>query len=71
MTMSKWRLYVDQYGHAIGASTVAELAQHLGYHPHSVRTMFVDKKDGSTVKCGVIVGRHWLARYKPDEKPAK
>jgi hypothetical protein len=32
--------------------------------------MYVDKKDGRTVRCGYVVGRRWFSRFAPVELPA-
>jgi hypothetical protein len=32
--------------------------------------MFVDKKDGSTVHIGYVIGQHWLTAFQPVERAA-
>ena len=31
--------------------------------------VYVDKKDGSVVHCGYVIGQHWLTAYRPVEIP--
>lgn len=61
-------LYVDQWGNRFSASTVRELRAKVG--GGRVSRMFQDKKDGSTVQTGYVVGRHWLTAFVPLELPA-
>lgn len=61
-------LYLDQYGHFWIASTVRELCDRLGYSRAS--KMYIDKKDGSTVHIGYVVGPHWCAMFQPVERAA-
>ena len=60
-------LYLDQYGVARFARTVAELRHQIGGH---VSRMYVDKKDGRTVHVGYVVGKLWLTAYQIVERPA-
>jgi hypothetical protein len=32
--------------------------------------MYRDKKDGSVVRCGYVIGRRWFSRFAPVEVPA-
>ena len=59
-----WTLYLDQYGHAIGARTVKELRQKAG--GGRVSKMYRDTKQG-TKQVGYVVGRHWFDAYRPLE----
>ena len=63
-----YRLYIDQYGNKVGASTVRELREKSG--GGGVSKMYVDKKDGTTVQTGYVVGQHWYTMYAPVELPA-
>jgi len=60
------KLYVDQWGNHFYADTVKELKEEVG--AGKVRIMYRDKKDGSTVRCGYIIGQHWLEAYMPFEQ---
>lgn len=64
----KLMLYLDQYGDPFWARTLAELREAVG--GGRVEKMYVDKKDGSTVHCGYVVGDHWCTAYQPVELPA-
>jgi hypothetical protein len=61
-------LYIDQYGQRWYARTVRELRQKVG--GGRVSRMYIDKKDGSTVHIGYVVGPHWCSAYAPVERPA-
>lgn len=61
----KEMLYVDQYGNKFFASTVKELRSKIGMGGSSVRKMYRDKKDGTTIHCGYVIGSHWLTMYAP------
>lgn len=63
----KLTLYVDQYGNKYFARTIKELRKQVGGH---VSKMYRDKKDGSTVHVGYVVGKLWLTAYAPIERPA-
>jgi len=60
------KLYVDQYGNKFYAPSLAELRKQI---PGRVYPMYVDKKDGSTMRVGVVIGDHWLTEYIPNEQP--
>lgn len=57
-------LYLDQQGLPFWARTLKELRAQV---PGKVSKMYVDKKDGSTVHCGYVIGDHWLTAYIPYE----
>ena len=59
------RLFIDQYGNKFFASTVKELRSKIGMGGSSVLKMYVDRKDGSTVHVGYVIGQHWLSMYTP------
>ena len=56
---------IDQYGHTyhnLGEYPRKELLSRLGYK--KAEKMYRDKKDGSTVHCGYVIGRFWIELYK-------
>lgn len=59
------KLYVDQYGNKFYAPSLAELRKQI---PGRASPMYVDKKDGSTMHVGVVIGDHWLTEYIPNEQ---
>ena len=61
-------LYRDQWGNCWHAATVRELRQKIG--GGRVSKMYRDKRDGSVVHVGYVVGRHWCNAYAPVELPA-
>ena len=61
-------LFLDQFGEPIWARTVKELREQVG--GGRVSTMYRDKKDGSVVRCGYVIGRRWFSRFAPVEVPA-
>ncbi len=63
-------LYVSQYGNIWYASTVGELCEKLGYSVKSARRMYRDKKNGSSVHVGYVIGGFWLTAYVPYEGKA-
>ncbi len=60
----KMMLYLDQWGNKFWARTVKELREQI---PGRVGKMHVDKKDGSIVHVGYVIGEHWLTAYAPVE----
>jgi hypothetical protein len=55
---------IDQYGqvyHALGQHPRQELLGRLGYS--HARKMYVDKKDGSTLHIGYVIGSLWITLY--------
>ena len=55
---------IDQYGqtyHKLGKYPRKELLERLGYK--KADKMYRDKKDGSTVHCGYVIGRNWISLY--------
>jgi hypothetical protein len=66
--MKPYHLFLDQFGEPIWARTVKELREKVG--GGRVSTMFRDKKDGSVVRCGYVIGRRWFSRFAPVEVPA-
>lgn len=65
----KYMLYIDQYGARIWAKSRKELAQLAG--GGRVNKMYRDKKDGSTVHVGYVVGKRWFTCYVPYEQFAQ
>ena len=53
--MKAYHLFLDQYGQPIWARTVEELRAEVGGGRAS--KMYTDKKDGSTVHVGYVIGR--------------
>ena len=66
MAKSK-RMYVDQWGGRFFASTVKELRSQIGGGGSRASKMYRDKKDGSVVHVGYVVGEHWLTGFIPME----
>ena len=62
----KYLLYIDQYGSRIWAASRKELVERAG--GGRVNKMYCDKKDGSTVHVGYVVGKRWFTCYIPYEK---
>jgi len=70
----KFILGIDQYGtiyHNLGKYPRKELLNRLGYTNAS--KMYRDKKDGSTVHSGYVIGGYWITLYhvKPFERRCK
>jgi DNA polymerase/3'-5' exonuclease PolX len=59
-------LYISQYSDKYWARTLKELKEKVG--PGKVSIMYVDKKDGRTVRAGYVIGRLWLTAFMPYEK---
>ena len=63
---------IDQYGQTYHGlkHPRQDLLERLGYS--SARKMYQDKKDGSTVHVGYVIGGLWLTLYRvePVENPA-
>lgn len=62
------KLYLDQYGNKFFARTVKELRSKIEGGGSRVSKMYIDKKDGSTVHCGYVIGGHWLTAFVPFEQ---
>lgn len=60
----KITLYRDQYGGTFMARTLKELRAKL---PGRCSRMYQDKKDGSTVHVGYVIGQLWLTAFQPVE----
>lgn len=69
----KWMLYIDQYGHKIGAKSIKELrdgaAKMLGISGWPFK-VYRDKTNSPPVHIGYGIGRHWFTAYQPVELPA-
>lgn len=65
------RLFIDQYGNHFYAHTVKELRRQIGMGGSAVTRMHVDRKDGSTITVGYVIGTHWLTMYAPVYKTEK
>lgn len=59
------RVFIDQYRHAEYAYTVKHLQQQVGGR---VSKIYVDKKDGSTVHIGYVVGHRWFTEHQRVER---
>ena len=57
-------LYLDQWGNRYWANNVRELRKQIGMGGSKVSKMYVDKKDGTCVHTGYVVGQHWLTAFK-------
>lgn len=62
---------IDQYGQTymnLGKSPRKELLKRLGYK--KANRLYVDKKDGSTVAIGYVIGNIWITLHelKPIER---
>jgi len=60
-------LYLDQYGNRFFANTVKELRQQIRGR---CSRMYIDRKDGSALHIGYVIGDHWLTMYRRVEVPA-
>lgn len=61
-------MYQDQNGVCFWATSVKELRERVG--GGRVSKMYVDKKDGSTVHIGYVIGKRWLTMFAPVERRA-
>ena len=61
----KRMLYVDQFGNHFFASSVKELRSQIGMGGSRVSKMYRDRKDGSPVHVGYVIGVHWLEMFAP------
>jgi len=59
------RLFIDQYGNRFYANTIKELRSKIGMGGSKVEKMYIDRKDGSTIHTGYVIGGHWLTMYAP------
>ena len=59
-------LYRDQYGNTFTASTVKGLREQI---PGRCSKMYIDRKDGTTLHIGYVIGQHWLTMYRRVEAP--
>ena len=60
-------LYLDQWQNVYWAKTVKELRQQVEGGGCRVSKMYRDKKDGSVVHVGYVIGPHWFVAFKPVE----
>jgi len=58
-------LWIDQYGNKEWARTQRELRDRCG--GGRISPMYCDRKDGRTVRRGVVVGQRWFTQYAPVE----
>ena len=66
----KLTLYIDQWNKCYWAKTVKDLRKQIQGGASKVNKMYCDKKDGSVVQTGYVIGDHWLVAYRPVEIPA-
>jgi hypothetical protein len=59
-------MYYDQHGCIYWAKSRKELKEKVGSGHVSI--MYRDKKDGSTVQIGYVIGKHWLQAFEKTEK---
>jgi hypothetical protein len=64
----KIMLYLDQFGNRFWAHSVRELRERIG--GGRVSKLYQDKRDGSAVHIGYVIGQHWLSAFVPVERPA-
>lgn len=65
------RLFIDQYGNKFFVNTVKELRRQIGMGGSKVEKMYCDRKDGSVIHAGYVIGKHWLSMYAPVYKLEK
>lgn len=63
----KTTLYLDQHGNRFWANTVRQLRKQIGMGGSAVRKMYRDKKDGTSVHIGYVIGQHWLTAFQQVE----
>lgn len=63
----KKMIYIDQYGFQVFARTRDELVRKAG--GGRISKMYRNKKDGSVVHVGYVVGPHWFEAFQPVENP--
>jgi len=65
---AKHGVAIDQYGNRFrfGKYCRRDLADQI---PGKVSKMYRDKKDGTVVQTGYVIGQHWLTIYAPVEEP--
>lgn len=66
----KQTLYLDQYGNPFWARTVQALREQIANGGSTVHKQYADKRNGSTIHNGYVIGPLWLTAYAPIEKPA-
>ena len=64
------RIFIDNYGRVHYARSVKDLAEQLGRSGGSARRIYRDKKDGTTVHVGYVIGPYWCDEVAPVERPA-
>lgn len=71
LKFSEVSIYIDQYGYKYHASNRKELVKAVSpYGKPKVSIMYQDKKDGTTVRVGYIIGDYWCTEYKRVERKA-
>ena len=59
------KLYLDQHGNHFHAATRKALCEQV---PGRCSIMYIDKRDGRTVRVGYVIGDHWLTEYVVNER---
>lgn len=59
--MKPLHLWLDQYGQHIFARTVKELREKSG--GGRVSKQYVDRKDGTVLHVGYVIGSRWFTRF--------
>lgn len=67
----KLLLYMDQFGNHFYARSVKELRQQIGRGGSRISRLYQDRKDGSVVHTGYVIGGHWLMMFEPVEIPIR
>lgn len=63
----KTLLYLDQFGNKYFANSIKALREKVG--GGHVSKMYCDKKDGTSVHTGYVVGKYWCSFFLPLELP--
>lgn len=66
----KLMLWIDQHGRKFWSHTIAELAEQADSPKGRRAVQYQDKKDGRTVRNGIIIGQQWFTGYIPYEVEA-
>jgi len=64
MLRGRFTMFIDQYGSRWYSCTLKDLQSQVRGR---VGKMYVDKKDGSTMHIGYVIGQRWLTAWRPVE----